>query len=191
LAALTSPHSLRSATSDGRGNLVLSNSSGSQFDASPHALRPVGALLVAVGPADWLGLSCQYGSCRNVVVNGATNAHRVLPGPGLDVVDWPWPADPGAVAPNGSLAAVTVASTRREVALDLISLRTGVARTLPVAVDLASSSRTLAWSPDSRWLFVITATGGVVAVSAHDGSVHSLGITLPQLSQIAMRSPRS
>jgi hypothetical protein len=186
-AALSSQYPAESATSDGRGYVVLFNSNGRQFDATPAALRPVGALLVAVGPKNWLGLSCQRGQCRNVVIDGATGARRTLPGAGLNVVTWPWPAEPGVVAPNGSVAAVMVGSGTDGAAFDLINLSSGRTTTIPVAVAQQSSSQTLAWSPDSRWLFIIGAKGKLVAVNARTGSVQPLDIPLPALSQIAVR----
>jgi hypothetical protein len=188
LSALSQRYPAQSALSDGRGNVVLFGNSGSQFDASPGSVRPVGALLVAVGPRNWLGLSCRRGHCRNVVIDGATGARRTLPGTALDVVTWPWPAEPGVVAPDGLLAAVTVGSGAQGTALDLVNLSTGSITTIRVPVGTWSSSQTLAWSPDSRWLFVIAASGKLVAVSARTGRTQALDAPLPGLTQIAVRS---
>jgi hypothetical protein len=187
LAALSRQYPVQSATSDGRGYVVLFNSSGRQYDATPASLRAVGALLVAVGPRNWLGLSCQQGQCRNVVVDAVTGTRRTLPGAGLNVVTWPWPDEPGVVAPDGSYAAVTVASGAQGAALDLVNLSTGRTTTLPVPIGAVSDSTTLAWSPDSRWLFALAGNGEIVAIRASDASVHSLGVRLPPFSQIAMR----
>jgi hypothetical protein len=60
-ATVAAQYPAQSATSDGRGYVVLFNSSGSQYDATPAGLRPVGVLLVAVGPTNWLGLDCEHG----------------------------------------------------------------------------------------------------------------------------------
>jgi hypothetical protein len=186
-ATVTAEYPAQSATSDGRGYVVLFNSSGRQYDATPVGLRPVGVLLVAVGPTNWLGLDCKHGQCRNVVVNAATGTRRTLPGAGLNVVTWPWPAEPGIVSPDGALAAVTVASGAQGSALDLVNMKTGRTMTLPVPVSMSSDSQTLAWSPDSRWLFALAGNGKLVAIRASDGTVHALGVQLPPLSQIAMR----
>ena len=186
-AALSPQYPAESATSDGRGYVVLFNTDGRQFDATPAALRPVGALLVAVGPRNWLGLSCQRGHCRNVVIDGATGTRRTLPGAALNVVTWPWPAEPGVVAPNGSVAAVIVGTGTNGAAFDLINLSSGRTTTIPIPVTPQSSSQTLAWSPDSRWLFLIAANGKVIAVNAHTGRAQPLDIPLPALSQIAVR----
>jgi hypothetical protein len=121
------------------------------------------------------------------VVNATTGVRRTLPGAGLNVVTWPWPAEPGIVSPDGAPAAVTVASGPQGTVLDLVNLTTGRTTTLPVPVDTSSDSQTLAWSPDSRWLVALTANGELVAVRASDGTVHSFGVGLPALSQIAMR----
>jgi hypothetical protein len=57
-----------------------------------------------------------------------------------------------------------------------------------VPIEPGASSQTLAWSPDSRWLFVITASGTLAAVNAHTGQVEELGLGLSGLSQIVIRS---
>jgi hypothetical protein len=187
VTTLSPQYPAQSATSDGRGYVVLFDSSGHQFDATPASLRPVGALLVAVGPTDWLALDCQHGQCTNAVIDAATGARRTLSGASLNIVTWPWPADPGVAAPNGSFAAVTVARGAQGAALDLVNLSTGRTTTLPVPIGTSSDSRTLTWSPDSRWLFALAGNGKLVAIRASDGSVHSLGVRLPALTEIAMR----
>ena len=44
----------------------------------------------------------------------------------------------------------------------------------------------LAWSSDSRWLFVVAANGNLLAVNARTGRVESLGITLPRIEQVVI-----
>ncbi len=46
----------------------------------------------------------------------------------------------------------------------------------------------MAWSPDSRWLFVAAADGKLLAVNARTGQAKSLGVTLPAVSQVAIRA---
>jgi hypothetical protein len=86
LSVLSRQYPAQSATSDGRGFVVFFNSWGRQYDATTTSL------------------SCQQGPCRNVVVDAATGARRTLPGTGLNIVTWPLPAEPGVVAPDGSVA---------------------------------------------------------------------------------------
>jgi hypothetical protein len=191
IAAAAQQWPAQSAMADGRGDVLLFNDSGVLYDTGPSLLRRVGMLLAAVGPRRWLGLDCGHDGCHNVVIDVATGAKRTLPGAGLTIVNWPWPAQPGVVAPDGAYAGVTVATGETGAALALVNMQTGAVVTLRVAVGSVSSSQTLAWSPDSRWLFVITATGGLVAVSPGNGSVRSLGVRLPNLSQIAVRAASS
>jgi hypothetical protein len=177
---------VQSAMSDGRGGVLVSSVTGAQYDAVPGSLRRVDAILAAVGPERWLGVSCRSTRCRNIVINPATGARRVLPGPALQLLTWPWPYEPGAVAPNGSAAAVVVAGAHDSVALDLINLSSGAVSRIPVPVSQNSSSQTLVWSPDSQWLFVLSADGKLLAVNARNHRVQSLGVPLPRFTQLAV-----
>ncbi len=177
------------AMPDGRGDVLVANdSTGAQDDAGPHWLRPVGILLTAVGPSRWLGMTCVAGNCRNVVLNPVTGSQRKLPGPPVRLRTWPWPAFPGSVAPDGLTAAVVVSSGSQQVALEQINLVSGATRRIAVPVNENASGQTMAWSPDSKWLFVLSASGTLLAVNARTGKVRSLGIPLPHLSQLAIRA---
>jgi len=178
-----------SAMSDGRGDvLVASDSSGQQFDAGPRWLRPISALLTAVGPTRWLGMTCNSGKCQNVVLNPVTGSQRKLPGPSVALRTWPWPDFPGSVAPDGLTAAVVASSGTSQVALEQINLVTGAVKPISVPVNQNASSQTMAWSPDSQWLFVLAANGNLLAVNSRTGKVQSLGIPLPRLSQLTIRA---
>jgi hypothetical protein len=180
---------VQSAMSDGRGGILVSSKTGTQYDATPSSLRPVGAILAAVGPKSWLGISCRPSAgCRNIVIDPATGARRFLPGPALQLLTAPWPYEPGAVAPNGSAAAVVVSSGIDRVALELINLSSGATTRIPVRVNQDSSSQTLVWSPDSQWLFAIAGNGKLFAVSARSHRVQNLGVPLPDFSQLAIRA---
>jgi len=168
--------------------LVASDSSGQQFDAGPHWLRPISALLTAVGPTRWLGMNCTSGKCQNVVLNPATGSQRELPGPSVSLRTWPMPGFPGSVAPDGLTAAVVASSGTSQVALEQISLVTGAVKPIAVPVSQNASSQTMAWSPNSQWLFVIAANGKLLAVDIRTGKVRSLRIPLPRLSQLTIRA---
>jgi hypothetical protein len=179
-----------SAMSDGRGDvLVASASSGMQFDVGPHWLRPVATLMSAVGPTRWLGMTCAAGKCQNVVVNPVTGSQRTLPGPPVHLLTWPWPAAfPGSVAPDGLTAAIVADGGKGRVALEQISLITGAVKPIAVPVNENASSQTMAWSPNSQWLFVLAASGKLLAVNSRTGQVQSLRIPLPRLSQLTIRA---
>jgi hypothetical protein len=173
---------------DGRGDVILFGNAGLEFDAGPGFLRPLGALLIAVGPRTWLGESCdQRSNCTNVVIAAATGSSRALPGPPASIVNWPWPYQPGAVAPDGSTAAVLADGPRGATILELVSLHTGVVTPIAVPVLLQASSQTLAWSPDSQCLFVVTATGRLAVVDPRTGLTHGVSLGLSGLTQIAIR----
>jgi hypothetical protein len=75
------------------------------------------------------------------------------------------------------------------VSLHLISLSSGANHTVRIAASLGMADETLAWSPDSRWLFVVARPGRVLAINARTRQVTGLGVRLPFISQIAIRNP--
>src|SRR5215469_5605600 len=176
--------------SDGAGGVVLVDmrSQVEEYDARPGMLRPVSAQLVAVGPTTWLGMNCESGPCQDVVISAATGASTALPGPASYANPWPWQALPGVTSPDGAAAAVIVADHfGGQARLDLINLSTGGVVRVPVPVARASSGQSLAWSPDSRWLFVVTAHGTLAIVDGRTGLPQHLNLGLSGLSQIVMR----
>jgi hypothetical protein len=183
---------------DGRGDLVLITTSGTVYDAGPGVLRPLNALLLAVGMRAWLGVTCSESTCRYAVISTATGGSRVLPGAAVPAAwapvqtlpggPWPWRAMPGLTAPDGATAALIVPGPAAEQStLELVSLSSGATVRVPVQVGHGSSSQSLAWSPDSRWLFVLTASGTLAAVNARTRQVEELGLGLSGLSQIVIR----
>jgi hypothetical protein len=184
--------------SDGRGGVVLITASGTVYDAGPGVLRPVQELLLAIGSRNWLGVTCSEAACRYVVISAATGMSRALPGAEIPLGSWPleslpggpwpWQALPGLAAPDGSAAALIVSGqSPDQSSVELISLRSGVTAGVRVSVAPGASSESLAWSPDSRWLFVITTSGELAAVDARTGQVHDLGLGVSGLSQIVIR----
>lgn len=188
--ALQSPHS-QTITSDGRGGLLLVDASGIVYDVSAGLLRSVGPdLILAVGPRDWLGVRCGIGSgpCREVVISAATGAERVLPGLAVTADPWPWQALPGSVSPDGTTAAVVVPGrSQSEARLELVSMRSGAAMRVAIAVPPGSASQSLAWSPDSRWLFVVAARGALAAVDGRTGERQRVNFGVSGLRQIIIR----
>jgi hypothetical protein len=171
---------------DGAGGVVLVDmtSQVEEYDADPGMLRPVNAQLVAVGPKTWLGVNCQRGPCRNVVITAATGASKTLAGPPVSAT--PSSSQLGAVAPDGGTAAVIVPGSGERSTLELVSLVTGRFTRTAVAVG-GSWPTQMAWSPDSRWLFVITSFGTLEAVDPRTGRAQAVGLGLSGLSQIVIR----
>jgi hypothetical protein len=183
------PGGTSGATSDGRGGVLVldySPSSSTYNDVRPGGFQPIAGTPAAVGPTRWLVLDCHAGRrCSDVVVDPATGAQHTLPGPSAELLP---EAVPGVIAPDGSAAAILAASGDR-VTLHLINLVSGSDQQIPVTPNGESAAdQVLAWSPDSRWLFVVTAQGKLAAVDARTGHVEGLGVSLPPLSLIAVRS---
>jgi hypothetical protein len=187
------------AVSDGRGGVLVTTGSFTVYDAGPGWDRPVPGTVVAVGPAGWLVVTCdpQYRHCRNEVIDAAGGSRRALPGPaaaGQPYSSWP---PTGVIAPDGSAAAVAESGRHGRLTVHLINLRTGTTTDLGVPLGLPGSnfpfgpdshSQSMAWSPDSRWLFVAASGGRLVAVSTRTGRAESLGVTLPAVDQVAIRA---
>ena len=181
------PGGTMGAISDGRGGVLVddySPSSSTFNDVRPGGFHRIAAIVAAVGPTRWLVVDCHAGRrCSNVVVDPATGARHTLPGPSAELLP-----GAGVIAPDGSAAAILAASGDR-VTLHLLNLVSGSDQQIPAAVDAESATdQMLAWSPDSRWLFVVTAQGELAAVDARTGHVEGLGVSLPPLSLIAVRS---
>ena len=174
------------ATSDGRGGvLVVDYSGGTYYDVQPGGFHRISGILAAVGPTRWLIVDCHAGHrCSSAVVDPATGARHTLPGPSAE----PLPgAAPGVICPDGSAAAIMRASGDR-VTLHLLNLVSGSDQQVPVSLDAESAAgQTLACSPDSRWLFVVTGEGKLAAVDADTGHVEGLWRSLPPLRLIAVR----
>jgi hypothetical protein len=178
---------------------VAATGSFTVYDAAPGWDRLVPGTVVAVGPADWLVVTCdpQYRHSRNEVIGTADGSQRSLPGPaaaGPPYSSWP---PTGVIAPDGSTAAEAASGRHGRLTVHLINLRTGTTTDLGVPLGVPGSnfplgpdshSQSTAWSPDSRWLFVAAAGGRLVAVSARTGRAESLGVALSAVDQVAIRA---
>ena len=175
------------AIPDGRGYALVGGAGyGGLYDVRPGGFRRIAGMLAAVGPTRLLIVDCRAGHrCSDVVVDQAGGAPRTLPGPSAE----PEPgAAPGVIAPDGSAAAVIRVSGDR-VTLHLLSLVSGADQQISVSLDQESAAdQTLAWSPDSRWLFIVAAHGELAAVNARTRHVEGLGVELPPIGQIAIRN---
>jgi hypothetical protein len=195
-----SPQLPVNAVSDGRGYVLVIDGNFDAYDAGPGWDRRVPGTVVAVGPADWLTVTCgppQHRACRNEVISVAGGSRRVLPGPAdrhvlpgpaaAEPYEYSWPPT-GVIAPDGSSAAVVEVGRDGAFTVHLINLRTGVTRNLGVPLGDNANDQAMAWSPDSRWLFVAALDHQLVAVSARTGRAQNLGVSLPAVEQVAIRS---
>jgi hypothetical protein len=178
---------LLTATSDGDGNVLLTGPTGT-YDAGIGGLHQLSLQPTAVGHHRWLAMGCPHrGHCRNVVIDpsgGALRILRTLPGPAVPAKIWP----PGVISPDGSTAAVFLLGGMSRISLHLINLSTGADQPVRMPASLVPAEQTLAWSPDGRWLFAVAAQGQLLAIDARTFRVVHLGISLPYLTQIAVRA---
>lgn len=177
---------------DGRGYvLAFGISSGSFYDVGPREVQRIAGTLAAVGPASWLTVHCQrHHHCQYVVVDSASGVRHVLPLRVAESAASPYAlGSPGVIAPDGSAAALIQAGPGGRATLHLLSLADRTDHRIDVALDQGlTGSQTLAWSPDSRWLFAVAANGALVAVNARTQRVENFGVKVPPVSQITIRN---
>ena len=182
------------AVPDQAGYLLFPGAGG-VYDVRPGGTsRVASGTVLAAGPTRWLTAGCgSHARCQPVVTDRSTGARHQLgtrvplsiPLDGAVL-----PAD-GVISPDGATAAVLVGSPQARI--EVIDLVTGTAHALPLRVDLSEAWawESMAWSPDSRWLFAV-ASGSLYAVSQRTGQVtnlsRTLGSALPQLLQLSMRN---
>jgi hypothetical protein len=176
------------AIPDGRGDALILTSDNTSYDVGPTSYWQVHATVLAVGPSRWLGFICHgEGHCSNVVINPATGAQHPLPERAAPLVPaFAWPSL-GVTAPDGSMAAVPVYDGAR-VIVYLLNLSTGAEHLVNADMPPTPGYQGMAWSPDSRWLFLAAADGRLVAVDAGTGRTTGLGIRLPAITQVAVRA---
>lgn len=182
---------LMAALADGGGYVLVPRADG-WHDARPGAFHLVtkGAV-AAVGPTRWLAVECHGTThCAPVVIDSASGARRILPG---NALPW-WHAGahifPGTISPDGSTAAVFGTGNAGTPTLHLIDLTSGADDQL--AVQGSPGAGAMAWSPDSRWLFAAASPAQartLIAVNARTHRAADLGVTFPQVSQVAVEAP--
>jgi hypothetical protein len=115
-----------------------------------------------------------------VVTDRATGARYRLGTPPIQTT-----ATTGVISPDGTVAALREGGAT---SLHLVRLSSGADRRLTVPADAQFAEDTMVWSPDSRWLFVTSASGRLYPVDRATGAVHDLGVPLPPLIQLAVRN---
>jgi hypothetical protein len=171
-------------TSDDRGYLLIYRKD-QVYDARPGVTRRITAgSVAAVGPTRWLAVHCRpRHRCSDVVIDPATGTHRHLGHRRIGS------AVPGIISPDGSTAALLRGGAADPITVHLLNLNSGTDRAVPVHADRGLfAPGNMAWSPDSRWLFVIAVNGKLVAVSASTGAVRGIGTALPPVIQLAVRA---
>jgi hypothetical protein len=180
------------ALPDGRGYVLFPGSetvagSPATVDVRPGRTSVVTRRdsVIAVGRTKWLLERCASQRCSAIVVNRSTGSRRKLPGvlPPVQL--------PGTISPDGRSAAfVDVATKPTSVAV--LGLATGDLHVTPISADV-TDGQTMAWSPDSSWLFTLDRHGILYAVRRPVGDSTALTaltpwLHLPTLRQLAIRT---
>jgi hypothetical protein len=190
LIAVPAGSSQLSAIPDETGYLLFPGIGG-VYDVRPgRTSRVTTGALLAAGPTRWLTDECDsQARCGPVVIDRSTGARHAL-SLHLDQASY---APVGVISPDGTVAAVQAGSSSARI--EMINLATGAEHALPHRIASADEGQesTMAWSPDSRWLF-LAASDGLYAVGSRTGQIidlsHALGATLPALTQLSIRDHR-
>lgn len=186
---LTIPTTMNSfASPDGAGDLLLTGPAG-VYDLRPSGMhRITTGTVLAVGPTRWLAAECaNRRQCTLVMIDQATHARHPL---GHFAGD---PANAsGVISPNGRTAALLMPENAVSGAPSLHFINLGTGGDRRIAGDFgnnapAAPGASLAWSPDSRWLFTVNTEGQLQAVHALSGRTQNLDVPLPQVVQLAIR----
>lgn len=180
------PAGLWPHATDGRGNLIGSGIGGTYLVGPDGPRRITTGAVTAVGPTHFLTLECDgRARCADIVIDRRTGVRRALDVAGS--VDEHY-FGPGVISPDGAHAALARPGRDGQLQLQLLDLDTAARRTLDVVLNPESEGEPhFVWSPDSRWLFV-PSEGQLVAVEAVTRRTKELGVSLPSVTGVAVRS---
>jgi WD40 repeat protein len=134
-----------------------------------------------VGPTGWLVVECdEQFHCQQVLINPRNGTRRAV---GSGLVNRMLT---GVISPDGRTAAIVTYGQQNGIGLYLLDLESGNRKAIAVSVT-PDSSGAIAFSPDSRWLFVVTPDFSVAVVNRATGAVSTLEGFLPPLTQLVVR----
>ncbi len=167
---------------DGGGGVVFEGIGGVyRADGADGLLRVSNGMLIALGPAGLVALECdEHARCTDVVRDRRGGARE------LPVVLERQTITPGWLSPDMTTAGVQHVEAG-SFTVTLIDLLTGRQRRIAVSTTSPDNTGTAAWSPDSRWLFVINETGRVTVIDARTGAIRDLDRRLPPVTQLVIR----
>lgn len=171
------------AAADGAGYLLFPGIGG-VYDARPDGMRRISTgSLLAVGPTGWLSLECDdRHRCESVLIDRRDGARRVVN------TDMPPNGARGVLSPDGTTAAMMTTGPNGTVGLYLLNLGSGRRKVLELSINQMDYQGAVAFSPDGKWLFAITADGSLSVINPKTATMRSLGAALPPLGQLVIRS---
>lgn len=173
------------AMPDGAGYLLVETPDGA-YDVRPGERRRITkGSVVAAGATVWLARECPTSRpCHLSVIDAKTHERHTVPSP---CPVRPAAAPSGTISPDGRTAALICGSTHGARVLYLLDLHSG--KGSAVRVDPPESETSMVWAPRSAWLFVVTGSGRLTAISRSTGHTVAVGSGLPPLSQLAAARP--
>lgn len=165
------------------GGYPLFGAVGGFYRSVPGARQRITTgVVIAAGAYGWLAVECDDRDRCGTVLVDRHGRRRAVPGA----------ADPrvpsGVLAPDGRTAAVYVMGAPATLTVTLVDLVAGRRRAVGMAVGEGQGVRSLAWSPDSRWLFAVDASARLLVVDVRTARARRLVPELPGVRQIALRA---
>jgi hypothetical protein len=179
--------SLFALTSDGAGSVLLTGVGGAYAVRSDGLRRITMGMLLAAGPTGWLTVECDPRYRCSIILRDRSGRARAITGATFGTGSLGGYALGGVISPDGRAAAVFEPTPGPAPVLDLLQLRTGGRHRVEVDVGEGPDQGTVAWSPDSRWLFVLDAAGRLRVVDPGTGTVSQLLPDLPRPVQLSIR----
>lgn len=171
------------AIADGAGYLLFPGIGG-LYQARPEGIRRVSSgVLLAAGPTGWLVTECdERYRCQTVLVHRADGRRQT-------VAERPVGRDArGVISPDGSTVAVLTSRPQGTVEVAVLDVARGSWLGVHnLAVNQAALDGALAYSPDGKWLFAVTAGGSIAAIDPRTSNASILDLPLPPVSQIVVR----
>jgi hypothetical protein len=177
-------------SSDGTGYIVAGDSHGVDLVRPNGSQRITTGELIAIGPTRWLAQECASVSCQMVAIDRSTGRRHVVAEVPAGAGGTQWIT--GVISPDGKVAAMHASPDDADPApsLRLLDLGTGAQRTIDLPQPDSFYADSIAWSPDSKWLFAVADQQRLVAVDAATGHVEDFGVLVPAIDQIAVRANR-
>ncbi|HEX8093262.1 hypothetical protein [Jatrophihabitans sp.] len=172
------------AIADGAGYLLFPGIGG-LYQARPEGMRRIstGALLAA-GPTGWLVIECdERYRCQTVLISRADGRRKTVADRALGR-DSPR----GVISPDGSTVAVLTSRPEGTVEVAVLDVARGSwLRVVNLAVTQATLDGALAFSPDGKWLFAVTAGGSIAVINPRTSTASILDVPIPVLNQLVVR----
>lgn len=184
-STITIPHTVDDPLPrpDGSGHLLFIGAGGIYRADAEGIHRLSAGQVIATGPNRIVMVECHSRVlCHPSVYDQRTGAKRVVPTvlPPIAAI-----AD-GVISPDGHWMAF--ASGTDQPLVRLVDLRTGHQQVVSARIDgSVSGDQAIAWSPDSRWIFIAGLNGTVTAANASTGAERTLHLGLEEVQQVAVR----